>query len=161
MKNTAHKNIDKASVVSMYNNGMSVNDIAEAVKCSVATVYYHLQKCTKRAKGGRVSVGIPKAELCKDNSHGNAEIEGIAEKNAQNACVVLEKCTVALKGTIGRYSIFTTDNTVNISVERKDGDHAVYVDVCRMHVDDLISFADELKAVARCANTFDLGNAMW
>jgi transposase len=161
MKNTAHKNIDKASVVSMYNNGMSVNDIAEAVKCSVATVYYHLQKCAKRAKGGRASTGISKAELRKDVLPENAEIKAIAEKNAQNACVVLEKCTVALKGTVGRYSIFTTDNTVNISVEHKDGDRAVYVDVCRMRIDDLISFADELKAVARCANTFDMGNAMW
>ena len=89
------------------------------------------------------------------------KLKPLQKKNAQNACVVLEKCTVSLKGTVGRYSIFTTDNTVNISVEHKDGDRAVYVDACRMRIDDLISFADELKAVARCANTFDIGTAMW
>lgn len=61
MKNTAHKNIDKASVISMYNSGMSVNDIANAVKCSVATVYYHLQKCAKRTRGGCCFYGNPQS----------------------------------------------------------------------------------------------------
>lgn len=106
-------------------------------------------------------MGIPKAELRKDISPDRAETEAIAEKNAHNACVALEKCTITLKGTLGRYSIFTTDNNVNISIERKEGDNSIYVDVCRMRVDDLVGFADELKAVARCANTFDIGNAMW
>lgn len=54
------KGIDKAKVIEMYRDGMSVNDIATAFECSEASVYWHLRDVQKRSRGGAVAKTIPK-----------------------------------------------------------------------------------------------------
>lgn len=136
-----------------------VDTIAKELDCSRQNIYYLLKGRTPSNKGGKVSRTIPTHEIVAKPV--DAEMREIAEKNEQNACVVLEKCTVSLKGSVGSYTLFTTDDTVNIAIKRENGDGAVYIDMCRIPVNELLDLADELKAVARCAKQFNVGNAMW
>ena len=133
--------------------------IAKELGCSDKSIYYLLRGRTPSNKGGKVARTIPAHEIVAKPV--DAEMREIAEKNEQNACVVLEKCTVSLKGSVGSYTLFTTDDTVNIAIKREDGDRSVYIDMCRVSVNELLDLADELKAVAQCAKQFNVGNAMW
>lgn len=101
------------------------------------------------AEGGVVSSTIPKNELRKNSA---VTVEVIAEKNNDNASVILEDCAATLMGTVGMYTVSTKKKEVRCEI----GDSVMY-----FKFDDLLGLIDELKGVGRCIKHFDIGNAMW
>lgn len=100
-------------------------------------------------QGGVVAQSIPKETLYKGNTE---PVGDAAEKNAANASVILEDCTVRLMGTTGSY---------DISTQKKEVRCLIGESVLCFKFDDLLSLIDELKGVGRCIKHFDIGNAMW
>ena len=140
---------DTEQIVSMYESGMSISDVAEVLGCCTKTVYRHLDGNLRRGRGGVVSSTIPKNELCKSSVEA---VEAAAQKNAENASVILEDCAATLMGTVGMYTVSTKKKEVRCEI----GDSVMY-----FKFDDLLGLIDELKGVGRCIKHFDIGNAMW
>ena len=127
--------------------------IAKELGCSDRSIYYLLKGRTPSNKGGKVARTIPAHEIVAKPV--DAEMREIAEKNEQNACVVVKKCVIELSGTCGSYEINTGGKRVWIAPNGCDGDGV------EVNLKDLPGFVEELKAVCRCAQSYDMGNAMW
>jgi hypothetical protein len=130
-----------------------VATIAKELGCSDKSIYYLLKGRTPSNKGGKVARTIPAHEIVAKPV--DAEMREIAEKNEQNACVVMKKCVVELSGSCGSYEINTGNKCVWITPNGCDGDGV------EVKLKDLPGFVEELKAVCRCAQSYDMGNAMW
>lgn len=130
-----------------------VATIAKELGCFDNAIYYLLKGRTPSNKGGKVARTIPAHEIV--TKPVDAEMREIAEKNEQNACVVMKKCVVELSGSCGSYKINTGDKCVWIAPNGCDG--------CGVEarLKDLPGIVEELKAVCRCAQSYDMGNAMW
>lgn len=139
-------------ICEMYDNGMSVRDIAVLLDCSVKTIYRHLENHPKRSKGGIIAASIPSSEINKRSDEAAVTPDVLAVKNEQNACVVLESCDIRLAGTVGTYSI----NTKAGEIVAMFGEDKVSIPMGMVN-----AVVEELKAVGRCAMSFDMGNAMW
>ena len=57
------KGINKAECIKMYEDGMSVKDIAAVLGCTETAVYWHLRNAPKRSKGGVVAKTIPARDI--------------------------------------------------------------------------------------------------
>lgn len=150
--------ITQEELIELYKQ-MSVKDIARMYGCSEQTVYNNL-KGYINGRGGRVAKRIPRHEICKDTAE---EMQQMAEQNAENACVMLEKCSVNLVGNIGKYNVDMSVGRVHVIIEIK-GDNP-YVPMRNegiyIWIKDIPELIEELKGVCRCAKSFELGNAMW
>lgn len=149
MADNRKKGIDRQAVIDAYNSGMGVPDVARVFGCSTETVRYHLRDTPKRGRGGAISRTIPAREI---NRRDEAEKQFIAEKNAENACVMLEDCMISLVGAIGNYKISTGKKLVTCDIGST---------TLEFKFDDLRGFIEELKGVGRSISTFDIGTAMW
>lgn len=152
MAGNRKKGIDRQAVIDAYNSGMSVPDVARVFGCGVDTVYYHLRDTPKRGKGGIIAASIPSREINKRSDEAAVNPDELAVKNEQNACVVLESCDIRLAGTVGTYSI----NTKAGEIVAMFGEDKVSIPMGMVN-----AVIEELKAVGRCAMSFDMGNAMW
>lgn len=162
-------------IKAMYDSGMTVREIAERCGCVDKSIYRHLQGHLNRSGGGKVAKTIPKYELNKTvvvETTRNVLDEAVpckgsiptqttqptptnhttADKNAGNAAVVLQDCSVSLRGCSGEYIISTKDKTITCSINNQQ---------ITIAFDDLTAIIDELKGVGRCIKTFDVGNEMW
>lgn len=146
------ENNTKQRVIEMYQSGMGVADIAKVLGCSRANVYLHLKDVPKKNKGGKVANTIPAYELHKPCDAVTTLPTAVAIKNEQNACVVLESCDIRLAGSLGTYSI----NTKAGEIVAMFGEDKVSIPMGMVN-----AVIEELKAVGRCAMSFDMGNAMW
>lgn len=140
---------DKEEIIKMYESGMVVQDIADAVGLCRQSVYRYLKDHPKGRNGGVVARTIPKYEIFKSAAKA---VEAIAEKNADNASVILESCNISLGGCVGSYTLNTQKKEVRCEI----GDNVFY-----FKFDDLLGLIDELKGVGRCIKHFDIGNVMW
>ena len=129
--------------------------------CSEKAVYYHIRNTPKRSGGGAVAKTIPAIEIHKPSVE--EEKQNMAEQNAKNACVVLNKVEVSLVGSVGRYVLRPNDGSVCVLIERKEDKEGVmyHNEIMNIDIKDIADFIEELKGVCRCAQSFDLGNAMW
>ena len=143
------KGINKAECIKMYEDGMSVKDIAAVLGCSETAVYWHLRNAPKRSGGGVVAKAIPAHEI--HRPVGEA-MEKVAEANVANASVLMEGCNINLAGCVGKYTVYTGEKRVYFEV----GDY-----VMNVKYDDLLGLIDELKGVGGCIKHFDVGNMMW
>ena len=152
--------ISREELLNLKNGGMSAREIAEMYECSEQTVYNNL-KGMLHGKGGRVAKRIPKHEFCKEQ-----EMQTMAEQNAENACVMLEKCFVKLTATVCEYTISTGDKSVIIraggrALNLVDFENGVVAGGLEIKIDKIPELIEELKGVCRCAKSFELGNVMW
>ena len=149
--------ISREELLNLKNGGMSAREIAEMYGCSEQTVYNNL-KGMLHGKGGRVAKRIPKHEICKEQ-----EMQIMAEQNAENACVMLEGCSVNLVGNVGKYRVNPTEGRVHVIVEIK-GDRPyipMHNEGINISIKDIPELIEELKGVCRCAKSFEMGNVMW
>lgn len=154
-KSKRPRGFDRREIIEAYESGLSVADIAQLYDCSETAVRYHLRGIPLCGKGGRVSMRIPANELHKTPAQ---EKVAMAEKNAVNACITLEKCALSLNGTVARYALYVNERVVGVSVHTANGE---YADSVQIALDSIQNFIEELKAVCRCAQHYDTGNAMW
>ena len=141
-------------IVSMFKSGMSYEDIGGKYGMGQANVGYILNKLGySRRKGGVVASTIPKHEFqVEPEKKRDEELESIAAKNAENACLVVADREVRLNGTVGSYHVYGKDKAVMISV----GDDAV-----QLSFKNLPAFIEELKAIARNMGGLEPGCEMW
>lgn len=90
----------------------------------------------------------------------------MAEQNAENACVMLEKCFVKLTATVCEYTISTGDQSVIIRagdgvLSLVDAEKGFVAGSMEIKIDKIPELIEELKGVCRCAKSFEMGNAMW
>ncbi len=133
----------------MYDNGMTQAEIADSIGVSRPTINKYLKGY--KAKGGRVASRIPGSDL-RVKRDPEREMSNMAEKNAENACLVVANKEILLNGTVGTYHVYGKDKAVMISVGGGMLDVAF---------DILPDFIDELKAVARNVGGLECGCEMW
>lgn len=155
------RKVSTDEIIAMYNNGMSQSDIARATGMSQATVGYRMRRAGFMVgkgrhnpfKGGAVADTIPTYEYKVSEEEVKArEKQEIAEKNAANACLVVEDRSFSLKGVVGKYEVSAKSKIVLASI----GDRVLELDV-----DILAPLADELKALARNLAGMEICNEMW
>lgn len=127
--------------------------------CSITTVFNNLRGYAN-GRGGKHAKRIPAHELHKGEAE---EMQQMAEQNAENACVMLEKCVVKLMGTVGKYTMSPGDGHVYIRTDGEEANRFANIpgDGINIMLKDIPDFIEELKGVCRCAKSFDMGNAMW
>lgn len=138
---------------------MTAEDIAKMYGCSRGTVFNNLRGHV-HGRGGKHAKKIPAHELHKGEAE---EMQQMAEQNAENACVMLERCSVNLVGNVGKYHVDPTEGRVHVIIELKGDDPyvPVFCDGIKISIKDIPELIEELKGVCRCAKSFELGNAMW
>lgn len=141
---------------------MTAEDIAKMYGCSRGTVFNNLRGHV-HGRGGKHAKRIPAHELHKGEAE---EMQQMAEQNAENACVMLEKCIVKLTATVCEYTISTDDQSVNIRagdrvLDLVDVEKGYVAGSMEIKIDKIPELIEELKGVCRCAKSFDMGNAMW
>ena len=93
---------------SMYDNGISVEDICNALDISKATVYRYLKGQTNRSSG-RCASRIPADAF---RAHKPKTVQDMANANALNACLAVEDRTVNLAGAVGKYTVRAAEKCV-------------------------------------------------
>lgn len=138
---------------------MTAEEIASMYGCSVGTVFNNLRGHV-HGRGGKHAKRIPAHELHKGEAE---EMQQMAEQNAENACVMLERCSVNLVGNVAKYHVDPTEGRVHVIIELKGNDSSipVFCDGIKISIKDIPELIEELKGVCRCAKSFELGNAMW
>ena len=136
----------------MYDNGMSCADIARSLGFGESTIYRYLSGYTVGRKGGRYSMRIPDEVIKPPYGSNSSDVKELENRNAEHACLVVEDRTVDLVGTIGRYVV----NAKTRSALCSFGNTLV-----ELSLETLPALIDELKALGRLGNTFNVGNEMW
>lgn len=154
-KNDLLNRVPFEEILSMYESGMTGREIGDKLGVSSQTIYNKL-KGHIRHRGGVCAQRIPSYELNKHTE--SVAVEPVHEP--ENACVMLEKCTVNLMGTIGKYVMSPSDGYVRVFVDCTSAD-IPSGDCIIVDLKDIPALIDELKAVCRSAKSFDFGNAMW
>lgn len=154
-KNNILNRVPLEEILAMYESGMTGRDIAKKIGCSPQTVYNKLNGHIKH-NGGRIAQSIPYHEL---NKH-TTGVAAAPTQESENACVMLEKCTVNLMGTVGKYVMSPSDGYVRVFVDYANTD-IPSGDCITIKLKDIPALIDELKAVCRSSESFDFGNAMW
>ena len=104
------------------------------------------------ARGGRYSRRIPDEVIKPSYGRNSSDAKELENRNAEHACLVVEDRTVDLVGTIGRYVV----NAKTRSALCSFGNTLV-----ELSLETLPALIDELKALGRLGNTFNVGNEMW
>jgi len=139
-------------LVAMYNNGMSQRDIAKVVGMSQAAIGVRLRKagiCSGRYKGGYIARTIPQKDYV---AHEEAEKQEMAEKNAANACLLVEDRIIKLEGVFGKYHVSAKEKFACINVNEC---------LLKIGFENLATFADEIRALARNVGALEESNEMW
>jgi hypothetical protein len=148
-------------IIAMYNNGMSQSDIARATGMSQATVGYRMRRAGFMVgkgrhnpfKGGAVADTIPTHEYKVSEDEVKArEKQEIAEKNAANACLMVEDRCYSLRGKVGTYEVSIKSGFVSMKIGET---------MIELEKDTLAALVDELKALARNMACMDVGCEMW
>lgn len=148
-------------IIAMYNNGMSQTDIAKATGLSQTAVGYRMRRegiCVGKGshnpfKGGAVADTIPTCEYKVSEEEVKAkEKQEIAEKNAANACLMVEDRIIKLEGVFGKYHVSTKEKFACINVNDC---------LVKIGFNDLATFASEIRALARNVGALDESTEMW
>lgn len=159
MASTSRVSTDE--IIAMYNNGMSQNDIAKVTGMSQATVGYRMRRAgilvgkgrRNPFKGGAVADTIPTYEYkVSEEEVAAKEKQEIAEKNAANACLMVEDRIIKLEGVFGKYYVSAKEKFACINVND-----------CPMKIgfNDLATFANEIRALARNVGALEESTEMW
>lgn len=155
------RKVSTDEIIAMYNNGMSQTDIARVTGMSQATVGYRMRRAGFMVgkgrhnpfKGGAVADTIPTYEYKVSEDEVKArEKQEIAEKNAANACLMVEDRIIKLEGVFGKYH-----------VSAKEKFACIKVNDCLMKIgfNDLATFANEIRALARNVGALEESTEMW
>ena len=147
-------------ILRMHYNHMNQHDIAKALQISQPTVGYWLRKNGihvgrgKPSRGGLVASTIPKSEyVVQENvGHVSTEMSEMAEKNAANACLLVEDRSYSLRGQVGTYEVSIKTGFVALKIGEA---------LIELERDMLVVLADELKALARNVVGMEVGCEMW
>lgn len=136
MRRKLTETISVDELKSMYDNGMSVVDISNALEVSTATVYRYLRGQTNR-RGGRCASRIPAKEFRVAEPKTKQDM---ADYNAMNACLVVEDRTINLVGEVGKYMVFTAKKCVLCDIAGA---------TLELQFDAIPGLVEELKALGR------------
>lgn len=136
----------------MYENGMTQREIAQKMGVCQRTISNWLNGYAPYQRGGRVASTIPKEDFEALDKAKRAEVEYIAAKNAENACLVVANKEISLEGTVAKYTVFSKDKAVVIDIGG---------DMIEVKFDFITDFISELKAIARNMGGLDAGCEMW
>lgn len=159
----ARRGFKRDEILAMYENGMTQKDIAEALGASTTTICYYINQAglgpgkgnysKHKNRGGVVASSIPKVEYVVTEEEKLEEEKRVqAEKNAANACLVVEDRIIKLEGVFGKYHVSTKEKFACIKVND-----------CLMKIgfNDLATFANEIRALARNVGALEESTEMW
>ena len=151
----ALKWISREEIKALYDAGMTQREIADKYGVSQKTISRRLEGYSRHYKGGLVSSQIPRNEYVSDAIGAEPEMmekRELAEKNASNACLVVEDRTISLAGTVGRYEVSLKDQMV----------FAILNDMrLELKFDVLKALSDEFRAIARNVAGMENSCEMW
>ncbi len=137
---TFNRDISNSELLHMRDQGMTNQDIANALGVTCQTVRNRIGKQPQGMRGGRVARNIK--TLVKPTAP--------VEEPASAAFLVVEDRTISLAGTFGSYVVYPQSQRVEFSV----ADNVV-------KFDQLDDFINELKAISRKIPMLQRKNEVW